>query len=125
MYIWQFGTGDSSTVANPTYVYIPLGKFTVCLTAISAFNCIDTACSIIEVNINSIFIIPNVFTPNGDEVNDMFTIKGRGIKTMNAEIYTRWGQKIYEWHTPYGGWDGHMASGELASEGTYYFIISF
>ena len=123
-YIWQFGTGDSSTVANPTYVYIPLGKFTVCLTAISAFNCIDTACSIIEVNINSIFIIPNVFTPNGDEVNDMFTIKGRGIKTMNAEIYTRWGQKIYEWHTPYGGWDGHMASGELASEGTYYFIIS-
>lgn len=123
-YIWSYGTGDSSTVENPSYVYIPLGIFTVCLTAISASNCIDTACSTINVFLNSVFIIPNIFTPNGDGINDLFTVRAVGLKTMDAEIYNRWGEKEYEWHTTNGGWDGHTASGVLAPGGTYYFIIN-
>ncbi len=123
-YVWQFGTGDSSTVASPSYVYMPLGTFTVCLTAISASNCIDTACSTINVFLNSVFIIPNIFTPNGDAVNDIFTVQAIGLKTMDAEIFNRWGHKQYEWHTTNGGWDGHTGSGVLAPSGTYYYVIS-
>lgn len=122
-YVWQFGTGDSSVAVNPSYVFTPLGTFTVCLTAISAANCIDTACSTINVFINSVFIIPNIFTPNGDEVNDIFTVHAVGLKTMDAEIFNRWGQKEYEWHTTNGGWDGHTASGVIAPSATYYYVI--
>lgn len=122
-YSWQFGTGDSSTVDSPSYVYTPLGTFTVCLTAVSASNCVDTACATINIFINSVFIIPNIFTPNGDGINDVFTVRAIGLKTMDAEIFNRWGQKEYEWHTTNGGWDGRTASGVLAPAGTYYYII--
>jgi gliding motility-associated-like protein len=123
-YLWQFGTGDSSTTSSPTYVYNPLGAFKVCLTAISASNCIDSVCSTIDVFINSVFIIPNIFTPNGDDINDVFTVQAVGLKTMDAEIFNRWGEKIYEWHTTNGGWDGYTTSGLPAADGTYYYIIS-
>jgi gliding motility-associated-like protein len=126
-YLWQFGTGtggDTSTAFSPNYTYIPLGQFTACLIATTASGCADTACTTIDVFINSVFVIPNVFTPNGDNVNDIFTVQAVGLKTMDAEIYNRWGQKMYEWHTTNGGWDGRTASGVPAPDGTYFFIIS-
>jgi gliding motility-associated-like protein len=69
-------------------------------------------------------IIPNVFTPNGDGVNDVLLITAKGLETVNAEIFNRWGQKIYEWNTLNGGWDGFTASGLTAPEGTYYIILT-
>lgn len=122
-YLWQFGTGDTSTVFSPTYVYTPLGQFTACLIASTTTGCSDTACTTIDIFINSVFVIPNVFTPNDDNVNDLFTVKAIGLATMDAEVYNRWGQKEYEWHTTNGGWDGRTASGVPAPDGTYYFII--
>ncbi len=123
-YLWQFGTGDTSTVANPSYVFIPLGDFKVCLIANNSLGCYDTACSVIDIYLNSVFIIPNIFTPNDDNINDIFTIECKGLTKMDAEIYNRWGQKECEWHTTNGGWDGRSASGIPASEGTYFFIIT-
>jgi gliding motility-associated-like protein len=122
-YLWQFGTGDSSLVANPTYIYVPTGNFTVCLTAYNDGGCWDTACSTIDVYINSAIVIPNVFTPNGDGINDVFSIKTKGLATFNAQIFSRWGELVYEWHTIEGGWDGYSASGILSSSGTYYYVI--
>ena len=122
-YQWTFGTGDVSTATSPAYVYHPLGNFKVCLVAISATNCTDTLCDSIHVFINSVFIVPNIFTPNGDNINDVFMVKAAGLKTMDAEIYNRWGEKEYEWHTTSGGWDGHTASGVLAPSATYFYII--
>lgn len=52
-YLWTFGTGDSSTLSDPTYTYMPLGTFTVCLMADNGGNCADTACSTIDVFVNS------------------------------------------------------------------------
>ncbi len=122
-YLWHFGTGDSSIVENPIYTYIPLGNFIVCLTAYDGLGCSDSACSAVDVYINAVFIVPNVFTPNGDDINDEFTIQAKGLKNMDAQIFNRWGQKEYEWHTTNGGWDGRTGSGLKAPEGTYYFII--
>lgn len=122
-YVWSFGTGDVSVVSDPTYTYADLGNFTACLYADNGAGCADTACSDIYVFINSVLVIPNVFTPNDDGTNDMFTVKNTGLNTLDAEIYNRWGQKEYEWHTTNGGWDGRTASGVLAPDGTYYYII--
>ena len=99
------------------------GQFNACLIATTASGCADTACESIDVYINSVFVIPNVFTPNDDNVNDIFTVTAIGLKTLDAEIYNRWGQKLYEWHTTNGGWDGRSDAGVLAPDGTYYYII--
>jgi gliding motility-associated-like protein len=123
-YLWDFGTGASSTLQNPVYTYNQLGSFNICLYADNGLGCRDTACTIIDVYINSTFVIPNVFTPNGDDVNDIFTVKNVGLETLDAEIYNRWGQKEYEWHTTNGGWDGRTAAGVLVPDGTYFFVIS-
>ncbi len=122
-YLWHFGLNDTSTAVNPTYTIVPSGKFIVCLTAYNAAGCFDTACTAINVGQNSVFIVPNVFTPNGDDINDLFTLNSIGLKTVDAEIFNRWGEKIFEWHTTNGGWDGRSASGVPASAGTYYYTI--
>jgi gliding motility-associated-like protein len=123
-YLWEFGTGDTSNAVNPTYIYHPLGLFKVCLVAGNGFGCNDTTCDSITVFINSVFIVPNIFTPNGDNINDIFTLKAIGLKMVDAQIFNRWGEKEYEWHTTNGGWDGFTASGLAAPSGTYYYVIN-
>jgi gliding motility-associated-like protein len=121
-YIWDFGNGENSTDINPNHIYTQTGRYEACLVNDNG-KCSDKKCITIEVEIHSAFVIPNVFTPNNDGVNDVFTIAGKGIESMHAEIFNRWGQKEYEWNTINGGWDGHSASGSSSAEGTYYFIL--
>ena len=68
-------------------------------------------------------IIPNVFTPNGDEMNDRFTIGTTNISFLSCDIYNRWGQKIYTWNGINGFWDGRTTSGTEIPDGTYFYII--
>jgi gliding motility-associated-like protein len=121
-YSWNLDDGTSA-LKDPTYLYNKIGKYNACLIADNNGNCADTICKVIDVYSNSVFIIPNVFTPNNDGVNDVFTISGKGIENLHAEIYNRWGQKEYEWNTTNGGWDGRSAAGLAAASGTYYYII--
>lgn len=121
-YNWNFGDGKTSTDKSPTHNYEQLGDFNACLIADDGAKCFDTVCTSISVFVNSGFIIPNVFTPNNDGTNDLFTILGKGIASVHAEVFNRWGQKEYEWDAANGGWDG-LKNGKPAPEGTYFIII--
>lgn len=68
-------------------------------------------------------IIPNVFTPNGDSMNDTFTISGlSGDWTMH--IYDRWGNLIFSTEQVSDqGWDGHNFLGIEAVTGVYFYIL--
>lgn len=50
--------------------------------------------------------IPTAFSPNGDGINDYFMILGKGIKSVNLDIYDRWGEKIWSTTNKDDGWDG-------------------
>jgi gliding motility-associated-like protein len=50
--------------------------------------------------------VPNTFTPNGDGINDFFTIKGKEIKTFQLYIFNRWGELIFESDNMDYQWDG-------------------
>jgi gliding motility-associated-like protein len=67
--------------------------------------------------------VPNIFTPNNDGSNDMFLVRGNTIQTLKCQIINRWGQIVYEWDTPQGGWDGTTIAGEPSSSGTYYYLL--
>lgn len=122
-YSWDFGTGDVSSEKNPSYTYQQKGTFNTCLIADDGSHCRDTVCRAIHVYINTEFIIPNIFTPNNDGFNDIFKVPGKGIGKIDAEIFNKWGQRMYSWNTINGGWDGRTASGVEAVDGTYYYII--
>ena len=125
-YNWNFDNGLTSTLKDPAMTFNSIKVFNVCLYVDDGGKgCKDTACAPIEVFTNSdINIVPNVFTPNGDGINDILMITAHGLGTVHAQIFNRWGQKEYEWNTLNGGWDGYSASGVPAVEGTYYIILN-
>lgn len=66
--------------------------------------------------------VPNVFTPNGDGVNDEFRVAFRSIKEYSIKIVNRNGVLVYSSNDPSKGWDGKI-NGRPAAEGTYYYFI--
>ncbi|MGP8215821.1 MAG: SBBP repeat-containing protein [Bacteroidia bacterium] len=70
--------------------------------------------------------IPNVFTPNGDGINDVFRVDIKDAQCFDGKIYNRWGVLVYQWSDALGGWDGIIQQTKLpASDGTYYYIIHY
>ena len=67
--------------------------------------------------------IPNVFTPNNDGANDVFTIKSTGVKEISLQIFNRWGSKLYEFTGAKASWDGLAPNSSKVPEGTYFFFV--
>jgi gliding motility-associated-like protein len=67
----------------------------------------------------------DVFTPNSDGVNEEFAfLENHAIASFEAVVYNRWGKKIYQWTDPSVGWPGVNKSGNLVSEGVYFYSMS-
>ena len=60
-------------------------------------------------------LVPNAFTPNGDNVNDLFQGIAYNLNSYHMVIYNRWGQLVYETNTAdyYAGWDGKYQGEEM------------
>jgi len=52
------------------------------------------------------FYVPNIFSPNGDNSNDVFFVYGDRIAEMELVIFDRWGEKVFETKDITKGWDG-------------------
>lgn len=72
----------------------------------------------------SILQMPNAFSPNEDGINDIYKAKNgyQSITEFHAYIFNRWGQKLYEWTDPAGGWDGKF-NGKPVEEGVYFVLV--
>jgi gliding motility-associated-like protein len=125
-YVWTFGNGGSSFLTNPSTTYATNGQYTVTLFAYNNIpSCGDSVTFVINVYDEVVIIVPNIFSPNGDGVNDIFFAQTIGVKTISGTIFNRWGKKIYEWDgTPSStlGWPGTI-NGNKAEDGQYYYII--
>ncbi len=122
-YAWNFGNGISFNLQNPSPVtYNAPGTYTVILIASnSACTDRDTAIVIIDSPVN--IIIPNIYSPNGDGINDEFFISCVGIRDLHCDIFNRWGTLVYQLLAVDQKWDGVMNNGNTATEGTYYYIL--
>ncbi len=70
------------------------------------------------------FFIPNVFSPNGDNMNDVFSPNIKNIEEWKCIIYNRWGQEVYQLNNGISSWDGRTTSGKEVPNGTYYYMFS-
>jgi gliding motility-associated-like protein len=67
----------------------------------------------------------NVFTPNGDGTNDLFTFDHFGYAIREVNIYDRWGSPVYSIKSAPFSWDGTNANGSDLSAGVFYYIVKF
>ena len=68
-------------------------------------------------------IIPNVFTPNNDAVNDMWLFDFSNYEVVNCIIYNRWGNKIYQSSNTIVQWNGKTTNGNDCDDGVYFYTI--
>jgi len=78
----------------------------------------DTANVVIEIRPRTLFI-PNIFTPNGDNINDRFVIPGLAdYPKSRLKILNRWGNEVYFSSDYQNDWDGYGLN-----EGTYFYSL--
>lgn len=125
-YFWTFGDGESSNLENPGHHYpeVP-GSYTVTLTVTSSNGCVDAATMLITIKEHKLIYVPNTFTPDGDEFNNVFApVVTAGYDTQNYSftIFDRWGETLFESHDVAKGWDGTYR-GKLVQAGIYSWTI--
>ncbi len=112
-YAWApANTLSCDSCFNPVAIPVGPGPTTYTLTVTSIYGCTatDTITFGLYCDREQVFI-PNVFTPNGDGVNDRFYVSGKGIDMITLmQVYNRWGQLVYEQRNiqandPSKGWD--------------------
>lgn len=129
-YKWQFGDGVEASDISPTHVYPYSSSFSVTLIGYNANGCNDTITKNINIKTNqqyldSSLIKPNVFTPNGDGINDLFSITMKGADYSGCtklQIYSRWGVLVFETNDYNKAWDGKNSGGPDLPSGVYYYV---
>jgi gliding motility-associated-like protein len=123
VYLWDFDDKNTSSDKDPTNIFVNAGDYHVKLTVSDKGACPSIMYADIHVYEKLVYILPNVFTPNGDGKNDVYTITSTGIEGLQGEIYDRWGLKLFTWNQKNDGWDGRSPSGGLVPDGVYFYII--
>ncbi len=121
-YSWNFGnslTAASNDLSSQTSYYPTAGTYTVQLVAFLG-TCSDTNYVTITV-IDPTIEETNVFTPNGDSVNDFFQLKYTNMSNINMTITNRWGEVMFTGSGPNTKWDGKY-NNKPADDGVYYYI---
>ena len=121
---WYFGNASNTSVntLNPSYTYTAVGTYVATLVVIKD-GCRDTTHHTITVEVPTTLTVPNVFSPNGDGINDDFFIINSGLVNLTCDIYNRWGQLVSTLNAPNQFWDGRVPNGDKAPDGTYMYIL--
>jgi gliding motility-associated-like protein len=125
-YIWLLGDGTITATPSPVHVYSYGGTYDVSLIVVNG-GCYDTVS--ITNSVSSIasyagLKIPNVFTPNGDGLNDVFLVQLDPELENCAwlKVYNRWGNVLREAEGSGLSWDGKVKDGSPVPPGTYFYI---
>ena len=66
----------------------------------------------------------NTFSPNSDNINDVFSFDDWMFKEIDVEIFNRWGEQVYHWSGAGGYWDGRNYNNEKLPEGVYFYNMT-
>ncbi|MDT8411380.1 MAG: gliding motility-associated C-terminal domain-containing protein [Vicingaceae bacterium] len=142
----------SNTITQAQNTFNNLGNATYLLQIIDINGCsvtdtilindVQVGCDVSD-TLELMITIPNVFTPNGDNENDNFVIQIIGaelLESLETKIFNRWGQTVEnrKWKVEsletlpltnnqqqFTIWNGNTTAANEASEGTYFYIISY
>jgi gliding motility-associated-like protein len=127
--IWNFGNGNTANTGSagksPYALFTLPGNYTV-TAYIQKGECLGSVSKVINVEIPSQLTIPNIFTPNGDNINDQFFLKANSLGVITFSIFDRWGHLIFDTKSETGNiiWDGKNQAGKIVADGTYFYILN-
>lgn len=133
-YIYYSAPGDTQFVrideingpTDTTYIHYLSYSLAGCyyVTAVDSYYNESAPSDKICVDNCPCYILPNVFTPNGDNQNDVYTpiLPYRFVDRVDMKIYNRWGNLVYETTDPMIRWDGkEQKTKKDLNEGVYYY----
>lgn len=121
---WLYSGGLAKDSGD--YILKPLsasGDYTVMLVALGKNGCNDSLSYAFRISDSSGVTLPNIFSPNNDGVNDIYRPVARGISSLKAWVYNRYGVIIASWERVNGFWDGTTTSGLDCRAGDYFIIV--
>ena len=129
-YIWDFninGDIESTDEENPSFTF-PLGNvgfYPVTLYAISEDGCVDSTTVVINIEADVLLYVPNTFTPDDDNFNEIWRAYAEGIDiyTFHMQVFNRWGELIWESFNVVVGWN-RTYGGKVVPDGTYVWKLS-
>ena len=124
-YDWDFGNGNtytSSLTDATTQSYADPGTYSVTLTASNGLcSSVDSLEIIVLPFGDPEVIVPNVFSPNDDNTNDIFFVTHLYTKEIYIVILNRWGNVVFETTDPDPKWNGTAPSGQEVTDGVYFY----
>lgn len=123
-YIYGDGT-EYSGPDSPAHLYLTAGRHYPVQIVENDWGCSDTTVGELYIEPFNLYI-PNTFTPDGDEFNNIFQPQAYlDIFEWNMKIYNRWGELVYETNDFNTGWDGVLPNGRYALDGLYIYKINY
>lgn len=114
-YLWSTGANTQSIDIDAAGVYIVTATFQGCVR--------EDNVAIGDLCPGRVFI-PNVFTPNGDNLNDFFEVTYVNLDELTVQVYDRWGKMMFESGNKDFRWDGTY-NGNPVPEGVYYYHMTY
>ncbi|MEI7801956.1 MAG: gliding motility-associated C-terminal domain-containing protein [Bacteroidota bacterium] len=116
---YTFVWGTTPTQTGQMISNLSVGTYYVTVT--DANGC-TAAGEVIIISKGSGLWVPNVFSPNGDGLNDFFNIQTINMAKMLLRVYDRWGELVFETTNPKRGWDGKF-KGDPCALGVFVYYV--
>jgi gliding motility-associated-like protein len=120
-YTWEFSDGNIYSGKSFIHTFPGAGLYSLHFSVIDQTGCSNEFEGSIVVG--NVIDVPNVFSPNGDDINDYMHIITNGINVYSLEIFSRSGLLVFKSESSYLIWDGRSLSGQEMSQGIYYYVI--
>lgn len=130
VFSWDMGDGTILNGTSVSHTYTNVGQYTITLTATDvACGNSDSFQTVVEVTsgpqLSDGIVVPNVFSPNGDGLNEVFfPIEDAGTY-VTLTVWNRWGIKMFETSGTYKPWNGRTPGNKPVPDGVYFYSLEY
>jgi gliding motility-associated-like protein len=121
---YDFGDLNGAYVVSGIHSYVTPGKYTISQTIVNNFGCMASTTQSVEVYPEFRFWAPNAFTPDENNLNELFYPVTVGVHSYKFTIFDTWGHVMFETTEPNKGWDGKIG-GKVCAQGVYIWKARF
>ncbi len=135
LFQWRIVRGEAANAENSSvvfqysgadcsYTFTEAGAYTIELSATSRNGVCSASTDKVTTSVQTSRLeVPNAFSPTSSPgINDLFRVVHTSLVEFDGRIYNEWGNELYHWTDPNGGWDGTYR-GQSVSGGVYYYVI--